>query len=139
MPTPKEIVKVWSDAFNAHDVTKIGEYYSDDAINFQVADEPIHGKEAIQTGFAYLFSAFPDIGFRTENLFEDGEWAILEWFGWGTLKGEFLGFSPTGKKYELRGCGFFHVKNGKIVFQRGYWDKLTWFEQVGITPAKPKS
>jgi steroid delta-isomerase-like uncharacterized protein len=134
VPTPKEIVKTWSDAFNAHDTMKIGECYSEDAINFQVADEPIRGKEAIKSGFAYLFAAFPDIGFRIENLFEDGDWAILEWFGWGTLKGEFLGFSPTGKRYELRGCGFFHVENEKIVFQRGYWDKLTWFSQVGITP-----
>jgi len=38
-----------------------------------------------------------------ENVFEDGEWAILEW----------------RDSAGLRGCGFFHVKAGKIVFQRG--------------------
>ena len=38
-----------------------------------------------------------------ENLFEDGEWAILEWR------------DPKG----LRGCGFFYVVNRKIVGQRG--------------------
>jgi hypothetical protein len=26
----------------------------------------------------------------------------------------------------LRGCGFFHVQDGKIRFQRGYWDKLSF-------------
>lgn len=45
-----------------------------------------------------------------ENIFEDGEWAILEWK------------DPPG----LRECGFFHVKNEKITFQRGYWDKLSF-------------
>jgi hypothetical protein len=35
------------------------------------------------------------------------DWAILEWR------------DPLG----LRGCGFFHLINDKIVFQRGYWDK----------------
>ena len=45
-----------------------------------------------------------------ENVFEDGEWAILEW--WDSA--------------GLRGCGFFYVKAGKIVFQRGYWDKLSF-------------
>jgi hypothetical protein len=45
-----------------------------------------------------------------ENIFEDGEWGILEWR------------DPLG----LRGCGFFHIIDGKIVFQRGYWDKLTF-------------
>jgi hypothetical protein len=43
-----------------------------------------------------------------ENIFEDSEWAILEWR------------DPLG----LRGCGFFHVVDGKIVFQRGYRNKL---------------
>jgi hypothetical protein len=44
------------------------------------------------------------------NLFEDGEWAIMEWR------------DPLG----LRGCGFFHVVDDKIVFQRGYRDKLSF-------------
>ena len=45
-----------------------------------------------------------------ENLFADGEWAILEWR------------DPKG----LRGCGFFHVVDGRIAFQRGYCDKLSF-------------
>ena len=47
-----------------------------------------------------------------ENIFEDGEWAILEWR------------DPLG----LRGCGFFHVIDGSIIFQRGYWDKLSFLK-----------
>nr|WP_300862605.1 hypothetical protein [uncultured Oscillibacter sp.] len=38
-----------------------------------------------------------------ENLFEDGEWAILEWR------------DPLG----LRGCGFFHVAEEKSSFRGG--------------------
>ena len=51
-----------------------------------------------------------------ENLFEDGEWAMLEWR------------DPLG----LHGCGFFHVVNGQIVFQRGYWDQLSFLRQHGL-------
>ncbi|HEV2170777.1 MAG TPA: hypothetical protein VGR40_07505 [Candidatus Binatus sp.] len=51
-----------------------------------------------------------------ENLFEDGDWAILEWC------------DPQG----LRGCGFFQVIAGKIVFQRGYWDKLSFLKLHGL-------
>ncbi|MGT0139317.1 steroid delta-isomerase, partial [Streptococcus pyogenes] len=51
-----------------------------------------------------------------ENIFEDGEWAIMEWK-------DSLG---------LRGCGFFHVKDNKIVFQRGYWDKLSFLKQHNL-------
>lgn len=56
-----------------------------------------------------------------ENVFEDGEWAILEWR------------DPNG----LRGCGFFHVRNDRIVFQRGYFDQLSFFRLQGI--AVPES
>ncbi|MBM0742917.1 ester cyclase [Phormidium sp. CLA17] len=67
-----------------------------------------------------------------ENLFEDEEWAILEWSGGGTFVGDRAALDPVGKPYTLRGCGFFHITDGKIRFQRGYWDKLTWFKQVGV-------
>ena len=33
----------------------------------------------------------------------------------------------------LRGCGFFHVVNGKILFQRGYWDKLSFLKQHNLS------
>ena len=32
----------------------------------------------------------------------------------------------------LRGCGFFNIKNDKIVFQRGYWDKLSFHKLYNI-------
>ena len=51
-----------------------------------------------------------------DNLFEDGDWAILEWS------------DPLG----LRGCGFFHIVAGKIAFQRGYWDKLSFLKLHGL-------
>lgn len=32
----------------------------------------------------------------------------------------------------LRGCGFFHVVDGYIRFQRGYWDRLSFLRQQGL-------
>ncbi len=131
---PKEIVTKWCEFFNQRNSKKLTELYSDEAINYQVADEPIVGKKNIENSFDYFFNAFPDVGFKIVNLFEDGEWAILEWDGWGTQKGEFVGAKPSNRSYTLQGCGFFHIKNDKIVFQRGYWDKISWYKQLGISP-----
>jgi hypothetical protein len=44
--------------------------------------------------------------------------------------------APNGRSFTLRGCGFFHVVDGKIRFQRGYFDKTTWFGQLGIPLAE---
>ena len=109
---PKDILLQFVEAFNNADVDKISNLYAENAVNHQVANEPVVGKAAIKNMFEQEFSA-AKMTCIIENIFEDGEWAIMEWK------------DPLG----LRGCGFFHIKGGKIVFQRGYWDKLSFLKQ----------
>jgi ketosteroid isomerase-like protein len=45
--TPKDILSEWLEAFNAADADRIADLYHDDAINHQVANEPVVGKAAI--------------------------------------------------------------------------------------------
>ena len=112
---PRELVRSWVEAFNRADVEALAGLYADDAVNHQVAEAPVHGRAAIRRMFAADFAA-ARMTCIVENVFEDGEWAILEWR------------DPLG----LRGCGFFHVVDGRIVFQRGYWDKLSFLRQQGL-------
>ena len=74
-----------------------------------------HDVEAIIEMLTAEFST-ADMTAIVENIFEDGPWAILEWK------------DPLG----LRSCGFFHVVNGQILFQRGYWDKLSFLKQHNL-------
>ena len=115
MSNPKEVVRAWVDAFNRGDADVISSLYSEDATNHQVVQDPVEGRKAIHTMFRNEF-AQADMECIVENLFEDGEWAILEWR------------DPAG----LRGCGFFHVVDGQIHFQRGYWDHLSLREQRSV-------
>ena len=112
---PSELVRAWVEAFNRGDSDALAAFYADGAINHQVAESPVAGRAAIREMFAAGFAA-AEMVCIVENLFEDGEWAILEWR------------DPTG----LRGCGFFHVVEGRIAFQRGYWDKLTFLRLQGL-------
>lgn len=133
MRTPRQVIQTWVEALNAHNADAVAALYHDDAINIQVAiGTPIEGKNAIHRDFVNFFASTPDTYTHIENLFEDGEWAILEWSGGGTFMGDDEESGTKGKKYTLSGCGFFRVIDGKIRFQRGYWDKLTWFRQVGL-------
>ncbi|WP_414582053.1 nuclear transport factor 2 family protein [Scytonema sp. PCC 10023] len=134
MRTPKQVISAWVDAMNVHDADAAAALYHEDAVNIQIAiGTPLEGKSAIHRDFVNFFRSTPDTYTHIENLFEDGEWAILEWSGGGTFVGDGTELGTVGKKYTLRGCGFFHVIDEKIRFQRGYWDKLTWFKQVGRT------
>ena len=45
MLRPKEVVQLWVDAFNKHDVEAITALYHENATNHQVANEPVVGIE----------------------------------------------------------------------------------------------
>lgn len=112
---PRQLVEAWVAAFNRANAEALTNFYTDNATNHQVAETPVVGREAIRQMFASGF-AMVDMVCIVDHIFEDGEWAILEWR------------DPLG----LRGCGFFHVVDGMIVFQRGYWDKLSFLRSHGL-------
>jgi steroid delta-isomerase-like uncharacterized protein len=131
--TPRQVVELWVAAFNACDAEAAAAVYAIDAVNTQfAAGPPVVGREQILAGLREFFIAFPDITTTPVGLYSDGDWSILEWIGTGTWKGPFLNQVPTGRSYTLRGCGFFRVKHGLIQDQRGYWDRATWFGQIGL-------
>lgn len=107
--TNKELIQEWVLRFNNIDIDGLADLYHEDAINHQVNTEPLYGRAAIKNMFEEEFSKAKMIC-EIEQIFEDGDWAILEWK------------DPWG----LRGCGFFQIKNERIIFQRGYWDRLSF-------------
>ena len=113
--TPKELISIWVDLFNRKDHNGLAELYSADAINHQVVTDPVVGRDAIRETFATEM-ARAEMVCIIENIFQDGEWGILEWR------------DPLG----LRGCGFFKVQNNQIVFQRGYFDQLSFLKQQDL-------
>lgn len=113
--TPRELVEEWVRRFNAADVSALAALYHEDAINHQVTQDPVVGREAIAAMFAAEFAAARMVCIP-EVIHEAGDVAILEWR------------DPLG----LRGCGFFTVRDGLIRFQRGYWDKLSFLKLHGL-------
>lgn len=112
---PRELIKAWVEAFNRQDCDVLASMYTPDAVNHQVAESPVQGRENIRAMFANGFAAAKMVCI-VENIFEDGQWGILEWR------------DPLG----LRGCGFFRFEGDLIAFQRGYWDKLSFLRLQGL-------
>ena len=107
--SPRQVLERWIELFNAGDAEGITALYHENAVNHQVTQDPIEGREAIRAMFEREFAA-ADMVCIPEAVHEAGEVIALEWR------------DPLG----LRGCGFFTVRNERIVFQRGYWDKLSF-------------
>lgn len=113
--TPREVVEEWVRRFNAADVDGLAALYHADAVNHQVVQEPVRGREAIRAMFAREFGK-TEMTCIVEAIHEAGAVAALEWR------------DPLG----LRGCGFFTVREGRIAFQRGYWDRLSFLKMHNL-------
>lgn len=93
---PRELIAAWIDAFNRGNADEMAAFYAEDAVNHQVALEPVCGRAAIRDMFTREFAAAKMVCIP-ENIFEDGDWAILEWR------------DPLG----LRGSGFFKIEGAR--------------------------
>ena len=113
--SPAAVLDRWIAAFNAGDVAALAALYHPDAVNHQVANDPVEGREAIRAMFEREFAA-AEMVCIVEAIHEAGEVAALEWR------------DPNG----LLGCGFFTVRDGRIAFQRGYWDRLSFLKLHGL-------
>ena len=110
---PGEVITRWIEFFNKADAENIAALYHDDAINHQVNSDPVTGKEAIRKMFANEFAAAKMVCIP-ENIFEDGDWAIVEWR------------DPLG----LRGCGFFTSLMIKLFFKEVIGISLLFYDCI---------
>jgi limonene-1,2-epoxide hydrolase len=108
--TPRQIIEKWLAAFNEANTKELETLYANNAVNHQMPNEPVTGRQAIGQMFRDEFVAAPDMHCIPVQIIEEGNWAVLEWR------------DPKG----FRGCGFFEVRDELIQTQRGYWDKLTF-------------
>ena len=114
------------------------EFYAPDYVNYSPSNstKPISREERIESTEMW-FRAFPDANWRIEELFAVGDRVIVRNIVTGTHEGEFGGVPATGNKIEFSSIIILHIKNGKIIEQRGEADGLGFAMQLGME-LKPK-
>ena len=105
-------------AFDGHDLDGIMAHFADDAV-FESPRGPdpwgrrFVGREEIRTAFAGRFSGIPDVRYRQDDHFVDGDRGASEW----TLSGT----TTDGERLEIRGCDLWTIRDGRIVKKDSYW------------------
>ena len=69
---PRELVKNWVLAFNRADADEVAGHSAEDAVNHQVAQEPVRGRNAIREMFARDFGRATMVC-QIDNIFQDGD------------------------------------------------------------------
>ena len=105
-------------AFDEHDLEGIMVHFADDAV-FEGPRGPdpwgtrLVGLEEIREAFAARFSGIPDIRYRQDAHFVDGDRGASEW----TLSGT----TTEGQRVEVRGCDLWTLRDGRVARKDSYW------------------
>lgn len=111
-------LKAIADAFNAHDLDAIMEFFADDcSLDMPRGPDPwgkrFVGKAAVREGLAIRFKGLPDVHYSDDRHWVSGNMGVSEWLLQGT--------TPDGVHIQVRGCDHWEFRDGKVIRKDSYW------------------
>jgi predicted ester cyclase len=114
----------------------IDEYMSPEAIDHALPPGLPPGPEGVKIFFTALRQAFPDLHYEVQDVVAEGDRVVRRAKASGTMKGEFQGMPPTGKKATWDEIHIVRLRDGKIVEHWASVDRLGMLQQLGLIPAQ---
>jgi ketosteroid isomerase-like protein len=107
-----------TDAFNAHDLDAIMEFFAEDcSLDMPRGPDPwgrrLTGKEAVRAGLAARFEGLPDVHYGEGRHWVAGDLGVSEWLLTGTR--------ADGQQVRVRGCDHWEFRDGEVVRKDSYW------------------
>jgi steroid delta-isomerase-like uncharacterized protein len=132
----RETIAAYNDAWNAHDVDRIGSMHAPDMVfENHTAGERAEGDEALRH-IAGIFESWPDIAFETRRLYVREDLVVQEWTASAThtkplRRGELVA-EPSGKRIVWVGMDVIPFEHGKVKRKDVYSDSVSILRQVGL-------
>jgi ketosteroid isomerase-like protein len=114
----EETAKSILDAFNAHDIERVMEFFAEDcSLDMPRGPEPwgqrYVGKPAVKEGLETRFKGLPDVSYSDDRHWISGNMLVSEWLLTGTR--------PDGAQVKVRGCDHYEFRDGKVIRKDSYW------------------
>ena len=135
------LMQTLDDAWNAQDWAVFEKRHAKEVDVFWPGQPaPTHSRHSHKEEAVGFFKAFPDnrVGNRPYKIFfGQGDYTCSVAEFTGTFSGTMTGpdgkvIPPTGKKFKVEFCTVAHWKNGEIVEEKLFYDKLSLMQQVGL-------
>jgi steroid delta-isomerase-like uncharacterized protein len=92
------------------------------------------GPERAMKAVLQFRSAFPDLHITIEDLFAEGDRAMVRWTFRGTHTGVLFGVAPSRMIITIAGMDMYRVVDGKIQEYWVNWDTMGFMQQLGLEP-----
>ena len=103
-------------------------------INDPISSRSGSGPEQAMKEVVTYHAAFPDLHITIEDLFAEGDRAMVRWTFQGTHQGNFCGMAPGRMKISVTGMDMYRVVDGKIQEYWMNWDTMGFMQQLGLEP-----
>ena len=105
-------------AFDEHDLDGIMAHFAEDAVfdgprGTEAFGTRFVGRDAVREAFAGRFAGIPDVRYRDDSHFVDGDRGASEWTLSGTM--------TDGTRIEVRGCDLWTLRDGRVVRKDSFW------------------
>jgi predicted SnoaL-like aldol condensation-catalyzing enzyme len=102
-----------------------------------IRPEPMLGPAPLKGIVGFLRGGFPDIQFKVDDIFGDGDLVGVRWTSRQTHTLTYMGVPPTGKTLHYTGYEVFRVVDGKVV---EFWlivNAMGVLSELGLAPPLP--
>lgn len=116
----------------SHDYDRFSEVMAENVVDHDGAEGDAPGVEGVKQYWRRLGESFPDFELDVDVFEADDDYITLAYRLSGTHKGEFMGFAPTGKHFEVRSVQVGRFEDGLMVERWGSTDILGILTQLGL-------
>ena len=92
----------------------------------------VQDPEAFKTYNELYLAAFPDLRYDIQDMIAEDDKVVFRARMRGTHEGEFMGFEPTGNRFDAEGIIIARIEDGRIAERWASYDALGMMRQLGI-------
>jgi predicted ester cyclase len=107
--------RLFAEVYNGGRYELADELIAPGYVTHNALDIDASGPEGVKRAAAMQLAAFPDMHTTIEDLRAEGDRVVVRGRDRVTHKGDFMGYAPTGKTWEITWVDIFRVENGKLV------------------------
>ena len=119
------------DTLNAGRFDRLDTLLTDDFTDHETMIGIPPTRDGLKTKYGLLRAGFSDFAFAVEDLVPDRDRVAVRVTVSGTHDGDFMGRSPTGRRFEVTSVGIFRVSGGRLAEHWGVFDQLGMLGQLG--------
>ena len=125
-----EVIKKYHEIWTSGKVEELDEIISPDFKSHFIGGFEYVGIEGAKNSVLDTKKAFPDWTEHIVEMITQGDKVVTRYRSTGTHLDNWDGIDATGNKVEIEEMSIYHLKNGKIIEQWGFWDEIELKKQM---------